>query len=221
MRRLLRENGLSIVLLLLFLVSVVGQTLSGRLHHNEERAERGQRPLTVSEYLASGAFAEAIFENWESEFLQMAAYVVLTVFLRQKGSSESKPIEGEQPVDADPRKADKRKRVPWPVRKGGWVLKLYENSLGLALGLLFLFSFLGHAIGGAKAEAEEHGRRFAWSAGETLHYMGSSRFWFESFQNWQSEFLSVALIVILSVYLRQRGSPESKPVAAPHAETEE
>lgn len=177
--------------------------------------------MTLGHYLSSGGFVESVLENWESEFLQMALYVVLTVWLRQKGSAESKPLEGHQPVDADPRAADRRRRVPWPVRRGGWVLRLYENSLGLALFLLFAASFAGHAIGGARAELEERGQAGAFDWGAATAYLGSARFWFESFQNWQSEFLSVAALVLLSVYLRQRGSPESKPVATPHDETGE
>jgi hypothetical protein len=221
-RRFAFENGLSLVLLALFSLSLVGHALTGRIHENEERAKRAEPPFTTTEYLRSGAFTESVFENWESEFLQMALYVVLTVRLRQKGSAESKPLKAKQPVDEDPRRSAKRPRVPWPVRRGGWVLRLYESSLGIALGLLFVVSFALHAVGGARERIASDGPAAGGSlAAETLSYLGTSRFWFESFQNWQSEFLSVAAIVILSVYLRQRGSPESKPVASPHDETGE
>jgi hypothetical protein len=145
--------------------------------------------------------------------------VILTVFLFQKGSSESKKLDEKEPVDRDPRKRRDKSQAPGPVRRGGWVLKLYENSLSLAFLLLFLISFAMHALGGAaeyNQEQAEHGEPSRLSA---LQYMGTSRFWFESMQNWQSEFLAIASMVLLSIVLRQRGSPESKPVDAPHSET--
>jgi hypothetical protein len=156
--------------------------------------------------------------DWESEFLQMGMYVVLTAFLFQKGSSESKPVDEAAPQDEDPRQAAKRPGVPWPVRRGGWVLTAYEHSLSALFFILFFASIIGHAIAGAKEYSDqelEHGG----APVTTLQYLGTSQFWFESFQNWQSEFLAVAVIVFASVYLRQRGSPESKPVAEPHRAT--
>ncbi len=218
MSRVWRENGLSIVVFGLFLVFLVAQSVAGHRVKVEESREHGGAPPTYGQYLTSGAFVEATFENWESEFLQMAAYVVLTVGLRQKGSAESKKLEGREKVDADPRRVKDKANAPWPVRRGGFVLTLYEHSLGLAFGLLFLLSFVAHALGGAAD----------YSQGQLLHggvpvttreYLATSRFWFESFQNWQSEFLAVGSIVVLSIFLRQRGSPESKPVAAPNSET--
>jgi hypothetical protein len=148
----------------------------------------------------------------------MAMYVILTIFLFQKGSSESKPIGKEAPQDQDPRDAPIRDATPWPVKRGGLVLKLYEHSLSILLLLLFIASFSLHAAGGASAYSDEqqsHGQ----PAVTMLQYLGTSRFWFESFQNWQSEFLAVAVLVGASVYLREKGSPESKPVAEPHYET--
>ena len=166
----------------------------------------------------TGDFAEATFENWESEFLQMGMYVVLTAFLFQRGSSESNPIDEPAPQDEDPRESQDKPGVPWPVKRGGWVLRVYENSLAGLFFLLFLVSWALHAAGGARAYSEEevaHG-------GEPVsiaEFITTSQFWFESFQNWQSEFLAVAAIVWASVYLRQRGSPESKPVAEHHFDT--
>ena len=219
MRKLLHENGLSLALLLLFLTTLVaGQTWSGHLQHNEERRDHGQPELSYGAYLQSDHFLEATMENWESEFLQMFVYVLLTVSLFQKGSSESKKLDEPEPVDRDPRESPDKKRAPWPVRRGGLILRLYENSLSLAFLLLFLASFFLHAVGGAgeyNSEQLEHG-------GETvtvLQYLGTSQLWFESFQNWQSEFLALFSMVVLSIWLRQRGSPESKPVDAPHGHT--
>jgi len=218
MRRLLRENGLSLVLGALFLVMLLGHALAGHRENNEDRREHGRVTIGFAAYLQTGHFLESVFENWESEFFQMGFYIVLTVFLRQKGSAESKSLEGKEEVDEDPRQKRADPRAPVPVRRGGWVLKLYEHSLGLAFVLLFLASFALHALSGLKLYNEErlaHGQAAA-SLGE---YVGGSRFWFESFQNWQSEFLAVLAIVGLSIFLREKGSPESKPVASPHSET--
>ena len=214
-----KRHGLLLVNAGLFAVFLIGMTLAGWQVHNEEQREHGSAVVDLATYLLSGEFGEALFENWESEFLQMGMYVVLTVFLFQRGSSESKPLDEPAPQDADPRTARVTKSTPWPVRRGGWLLGLYEYSLSLLFFTLFLASFALHAVKGAQAysaEQHEHGL-----PGVTpIEYLGTSQFWFESFQNWQSEFMVVAVIVLASVYLRQRGSPESKPVAMPHAETE-
>jgi hypothetical protein len=191
--------------------------MTGWRDHNKENAEHGQERIALSRYLASGHFWQATAENWESEFLQMAMFVLLTVCLRQKGSPESKSLEGEEAVDADPRQGRDNPRAPWPVRRGGVVLWIYAHSLSIAFALLFLMSFALHAWGGARNYSEEqlaHGE----VGSSALQYMATSRFWFESFQNWQSEFLSLAAMVYLAVYLRERGSAESKPVATPHDE---
>jgi len=220
--RFFRENGLSLAAFGLFLVCLVGQVMTGAREYNNNQREHGQPTVGTAEYLRSGHFLEITFENWESEFLQMAAFVLLTVKLRQKGSPESKELTGEEEVDEDPRDAlrspQRRAKAPWPVRRGGIVLKIYEHSLSLALMLLFALSFVVHAFGGAKEYSEEqlaHGGE----AVSTLAYVGTSRFWFESFQNWQSEFLAVGVLFVFTIFLRERGSPQSKPVAAAHSET--
>jgi hypothetical protein len=148
----------------------------------------------------------------------MFAYVLLTAFLFQKGSAESKNPDQPEAVDRDPRQSREKKDAPWPVRRGGIVLKIYENSLALALFLLFLISFMLHAIGGASEYSDQqiaHGAQ----AVTVFQYMGTAQFWFESLQNWQSEFFSIAILVVLSIFLRQKGSPESKPVDSPHSMT--
>jgi hypothetical protein len=213
-----RHHGLVIVNAALFLIFLVGMAVTGWQTSNQDLIDHGLAAETFGAFLGSGDFAEAVFENWESEFLQMGSYVVLTIFLFQKGSAESKPIGRPAPQDEDPRKHRGDPAAPWPVRRGGAWLVLYENSLLLLFAVLFLASFAGHAIGGAAAYSEdqlEHGR----SPVTAIEYLGTSQFWFESFQNWQSEFMVVAVLAGAAVYLRQRGSPESKPVAAPHAET--
>ena len=218
MRRRLRDHGLTLTMFGFFAVFLVGQIVTGQRTYNAEQREHGEATVGAAAYLRTGHFVEATFENWESEYLQMACYVLMTVFLFQRGSSESKDPDRDDPVDADPRGAAGRPDAPWPVRRGGVALALYEYSLTLALLLLFLLSFVLHALGGAReysAEQLAHGG----AAVSTLGFLQTSRFWFESFQNWQSEFLAVGSLVVLSIVLRQRGSPESKPVAAPHSET--
>jgi len=220
MRRFMRNNGLSIVLLSIFLSTLLGQSITGFQVYNNDQRDHDQPTITFGKYLTTGHFVEAVFENWESEFLQDAAYVILTVYLFQRGSSESKDPDKEDAVDADPRDSQNDPAAPWPVRRGGGWLRLYENSLFLTFLALFFAAFALHAVGGAA----EYNRQQLMQGGETVstfQYMGTAQFWFESFQNWQSEFLALFSIVTLSILLRQRGSPESKPVASPHAQTGE
>ena len=218
LRAIWHYHGLSIALLSLFLLSMVGQTLTGWYAYNEDQRAHQQSAVTLPDYLATGHFGEATFENWESEFLQMAFYVLLTAWLFQIGSSESKRPDVIELVDLDPRESPNKERAPWPVRRGGLILTLYENSLSIAFAILFLLSFSLHAATGVREfnqERLEHGEE----AVDVWRYAGSPQFWFESFQNWQSEFLSLAAMVAFTIVLRQRGSPESKPVDAPVWET--
>jgi hypothetical protein len=214
----LREHGLSVAVAGLFLCFMVAQTIAGHHQYNNDQAQHGEPPVTLKQYLQTGHFVEATAENWESEFLQMAAYVMLTIGLFQKGSSESKKLGERESVDRDPRRVPVRADSPWPVRRGGWVLAIYQHSLSIAFVLLFLGSFTLHAIGGAAAHNQEQLEHGGSPIG-VWEYLGTSQFWFESFQNWQSEFLALLAMVVLSIFLRQRGSPESKPVDAPHSQT--
>ena len=215
--RFLYENSLSLTITGLTLITIVGQALTGYRVHLDELEQWKLPAISFGQYLGSGHFIEALFENWESEFLQMGLYVVLTIKLRQKGSSESKKLYEKEEVDREPQA---KKDSPWPVKQGGFILKVYENSLSLAFFLLFLGSFYLHALGGMEIynmEQQDQGKETV----DLLGYMGTSQFWFESFQNWQSEFLSIVSIVVLSIFLRQKGSPESKPVDVPNSETED
>ena len=214
----LRRNALSLACLSAFLVLLVGMVLTGWHSFNSDQVQHGEARLSLWSYFGQGHIWEALFENWESEFLQMAAYVVLTAYLIQRGSAESKNPDQHEAVDDDPQDADRRHDVPWPVRRGGVVLKLYEHSLAIAFTLLFVGSMLGHALGGA-TEYNDELRAHGEAAVSTWQYVTGSQFWFESFQNWQSEFLAVFAIVVLTIFLREKGSSESKPVAAPHSET--
>lgn len=203
MRSFFRNNGLTLVLVGLFLASLVGHWLAGWHDENEELSDHDQPHITLAEYTTDPQFLSTVFENWESEFLQMGMYVLLTAFLIQRGSAESK-----NPDEADKDESATSRKVSW----------LYAHSLSIALLTLFAASFLLHWTFSAReaaAEAVLHGRE-----PETqLQYLTSAQLWFESFQNWQSEFLSTAVLVVLSIFLRHRGSPESKPVDAPNSQT--
>lgn len=210
--KLCRDNGLTIVLMLLFLGTWSGQFWTGLASHNEERVEHRLPEITARQYLTSGHFIESTFENWESEFLQMALFVWLTAKLYQRGSAESNPLPDE--------KTGKKKSPIRHFKNRPFLRKLYENSLGLALFTIFMISFLLHLYGGWKEQnlkiqmapspqPEMSIAAFLWSAD----------FWFQSFQNWQSEFLSVASIVVLTIFLRQKDSAQSKEMDAPHLET--
>ena len=219
MRKVIRDNGLSIVLLTLFVLFWLGQSVAGYREHSAEQLDHGSPPESYSTYLRSAHFWEATAENWESEFLQIFSYVMLTAMLFQRGSAESKDPDKPEPVDRDPRRSQGKPDAPWPVRRGGVALKLYEHSLSLSFFALFLVSIGLHALAGAAVYNEEQAEHGTAETLSFLEYATTSRFWLESFQNWQSEFLAIAAVVILSIFLRQRGSPESKPVDAPHSET--
>ena len=211
----LYRNGLTVVFMSLFLITLLAQALTGWKQHNQDLREEKQQEINLTTYLQSGHFISATFENFESEFLQMALYVMLTISLRQIGSAESKSLDEAEEVDREPRPGPD---APKAVNKGGWVAKLYASSLSICFGLLFLFSWVMHLYGSWQnhnlEQLAKHLPRESVAA-----YLGQPEFWFETFQNWQSEFLSVASIVFLTIYLRQKGSPESKPVDAPHMET--
>lgn len=211
-----RANSLSVVFAAFFLISLCGQVLTGMKEHNEEMAQDGGRAVGLGAYLKSGHFLQATFENWESEFFQMALFVILTRCLYQQGSSESKDPDKDEEVDRQPDPT--KKDAPWPVRRGGFALKVYKSSLSIAFTVLFLLSFGLHFNGSMRDYNEEQSLR-SFPTETAFQYLGNSRFWFESFQNWQSEFLSVLGIVVLSIFLRQQGSAQSKPVDAPDSQT--
>lgn len=202
LRNILRNNGLSIALLALFLISFIGQIVTGRAEYNDARVRHGDAPVDYAQYLRTGNFLEATMENWESEFLQMASYVLLTALLFQKGSAESKDPDRVDATNSEPTRS--------------W---LYAHSLSLALFALFVTSFALHAIGGAHAFNEEELWKGRADLVSPLGYLLKSRFWFESFQNWQSEFFSIWVMIVLSIFLRQKNSPESKPIGSPNSQT--
>ncbi|WP_449387427.1 DUF6766 family protein [Chryseobacterium lineare] len=211
----LYRNSLSIVLIIFMISCLTAQFFTGWKTENKELMENGSAALSLGQYVYSGHFIQATFENWESEFLQMMLYVLLTVSLRQKGSSESKSLDKEEDVDKEP---VPHVNAPWPVKKGGIWLKMYKHSLSMAFAVLFIISFSLHFYGSLKEYNEEQISKEKPTISAS-QYITESRFWFESFQNWQSEFLAVASLVILSIWLREKGSPESKPVDMSHDET--
>jgi hypothetical protein len=221
MRRLARENSLGLVFLALFLVALVLQAVAGHAAYDDEQAAHGEPGISLWTYVSSSAFAVSVMENWQSEYLQFTLFIVLTVWLFQRGSPESKEL------DARGRESDERQRVgrhagsdsPWPARRGAGIARaLYENSLLVVMGAIWVASWFAQSLTGMvehNAEQVQHRQpELSW-----LAYVGSGDFWQRTLENWQSEFLAVGSMAIFAVYLRQRGSPESKPVGAPHDAT--
>ena len=220
MRRFLRDNGLTLFFLLIMVVALVGQAVSGVLDRNDRVVSQGGYPVSLRDYVTGSQFAVDVAENWQSEYLQFFLFITATVWLVQRGSPESKPVEA-QGAGSD---ADQRTGVralpssPAPARAGGLSTRLYGWSLGLTMGVIFLLSWLVQSVTGRAAfnsdRLADHRDTLSWT-----EYLFSPDFWNRTLQNWQSEFLAVASMVVFSIYLRQRGSSESKPVGAPHHRT--
>jgi hypothetical protein len=220
MKRYLRENALGLAFGVLFLIVLVGEAIAGHADFNQQQLTEGLPPVSLGRYVTSASFGADVSENWQSEYLQFFLYIFLTVWLLQKGSPESKALDQvglesdkEQQVGAF---ADENSPA-WAKRRG-WRLSLFSNSLGVAMGVIFFASWLTQSIAGAAAFNE---RQLAdlqdpvsWGG-----YLLEPDFWNRTLQNWQSELLAVASMAILSIYLRQRGSPQSKPVGAAHTLT--
>lgn len=214
MRRFAKDNGLTLVLMAMFLASVTAHLIAGWRFAIAEHLAHGLPPIGLFAYAAGAAFWSSIFENWESEFLQMSAYVALTAMLFQRGSAESRDPDAP-PRDGDIARAAAKPGAPAMLRAGRMIGWVYAHSLGIVLFALFLASFVLHwrfSALAAAADARIHGQL----PPSMLGYLGDPQLWFESFQNWQSEFLSTAVLVVLTIYLRQKDSPESKPLGAPH-----
>jgi len=218
----LRANALSLGFGVLFLVTLVGQALSGVSDFNSQQIAEGLEPVSLLAYVTSSSFAVDVMENWQSEYLQFLLYIVATVWLIQRGSAESKE-PGEEGTESDEQQKVGRhaeEESPTWARTGDWRTALYSRSLGLLMGALFLLTWGASAVAGwAAFNSEQLGQR--QDPVSFVGYFGEADFWNRSFQNWQSEMLAVGSMAIFSVYLRQRGSPESKPVGAAHADTGE
>ena len=221
MKRFARDNGLSLFFGALFLGAVFFQSIAGHSAHNEEQLEHGGQAVSWGRYVTSSDFGQALLENWQSEFLQFTFFIVATIWLIQRGSNESKPIENRGRESEQMQKLGRHAgpRAPrWARLHGGLRRSLYSNSLLLVMSTIFVLSWFGQSVTGwseYNAEQEEHEQAaVSWQS-----YLTTGRFWEETLQNWQSEFLAVGTMAIFTVYLRQRGSPESKPVGAAHDET--
>jgi hypothetical protein len=219
-KALLRENSLTLAFSVLLLAALVGQALTGEASYNEAASDAGLPTLTLGQYVTSSQFAVDVAENWQSEYLQFLLYILLTVWLLQKGSPESKPL------DKAGRESDKEQKLgrhadadsPTWAKSGGWRTSLYSRSLGLAMGTVFLGSWTAQLVAGRSAfnaeQLQDLQDPLGWGG-----YLQAPDFWNRTFQNWQSEFLAVGSMVVFGIYLRERGSPESKPVGSAHAET--
>jgi hypothetical protein len=219
-KRFVRENSLGLVFGLLFLVVLVGQAFAGLADFNQMQLREGLGEVSLGRYLTSASFATDVAENWQSEYLQFFLYTFLTVWLLQKGSPESKSLD-EAGLESDRDQKVGRyatEASPKWARAAGWRRTLLSNSLGLVMGLIFLGSWLAQSIAGVAAYNEEQlgdlQDPVSWG-----QYVREPDFWNRTLQNWQSELLAVASIAILAIYLRQRGSPQSKPVGAAHTDT--
>jgi hypothetical protein len=216
----LRDHSLTLAFTILLFGSLVGQAFSGLARANEAAADAGLPASTMAEYLTSSSFAVDIVENWQSEYLQFLLYILLTVWLLQKGSPESKPL------DQAGRESDKDQKIlahaerdsPAWAKVRGWRLSVYSHSLGLVMGLAFIGSWGAQFVAGHSAYNAEQLQDLQTPLG-WAEYATAPDFWNRTFQNWQSEFLAVASMVVFSIYLRERGSPESKPVGEPHDAT--
>ncbi len=220
MRTFLRENSLTIVFALLFFVALVGHAFAGWAEHNNQQLASGLDPLSLGQYVTSATFAVDVTENWQSEYLQFLLYIFATVWLVQRGSPESKEL-GKEGIGSDKDQLiGKYARPDSPAwaRVGGWRTTLFSRSLGLTMGAIFVASWLVQSVAGWAAFNEEQLKQLLdplpW-----LGYLTSADFWSRSLQNWQSEFLAVGSMAVLSIYLRQRGSPESKPTGSAHSDT--
>jgi hypothetical protein len=220
MRRFVRENGLSLVFLTFFVLAVVGQAIAGWDEFNNDATAHSEATIALGRYLTSSSFGNALLENWQSEYLQFTLYILLTVWFVQRGSPESKELDkagGESDEDQLVGEHAKPDSPRW-ARTGGVKTRLYSNSLVIVMTGIWLLSWFGQSVTGwSEYNADQithHEATVNW-----LGYLGSASFWEATLQNWQSEFLAVGSMAVLSIYLRQRGSPESKPVGAAHEAT--
>jgi hypothetical protein len=220
MRRFLKQNSLSIVFLLLFLGALGGQAIAGHADFNEQQERHGDPTMSLGRYVVSSEFGVDVMENWQSEYLQFSLLILGTVWLLQRGSPESKEL------DKAGRESDEQQKVgdyaqrnsPRWAKVAGIRRTIYENSLLLVMGAIWVGTWFAQSVTGLaqynSERLDHHMDTVTWAS-----YLGRPDFWNRTLQNWQSEFLAVGSMAILSVYLRQRGSPNSKPVGSPHSST--
>jgi hypothetical protein len=215
-----RSNGLALFFGALFLATLVGQAFTGQDEFNHAQIAHQEDPVSVAQYVTSSGYWVDVLENWQSEYLQFTLFIVATVWLLQRGSPESKePDEAGRESDKDQRIGQyATERSPKWARARGLRLWVYSNSLLLVMGTIWVASWLGQSITGRVVynaeQLDHHEAAVGWA-----HYVTTSDFWNRTLQNWQSEFLAVGSMAVLAIYLRQRGSPESKPVGTAHDTT--
>ena len=220
MKRFLFENGLTLFFLTLLLLALVGQSIAGLAEFNSQQAVSGLQTLSYRQYLVSSDFSVDVAENWQSEFLQFLLFIFATVWLVQRGSSESKELAKVGPESDEEQKVGEHAEPDSPAWAGAGGLRqaVYSRSLGITMGTIFVLSWLAQSIAGRAAfngqQLSQRQDPVSW-----FGYITSADFWSRTLQNWQSEFLAVAAMAIFAVYLRQRGSPESKPVGTSHDTT--
>jgi hypothetical protein len=220
MRRFVRDNGLGLFFGGIFLATLVAQALVGHADFNHLQLRHHDDPISLGRYVLSSDFGSDVMENWQSEYLQFTLYIVTTVWLLQRGSPESKEMDKAGLNSDEEQKVGEHATAKSPrwVRLGGWRTRLYSHSLVLVMTTIWLGSWGVQSVTGHVAyNAEQFDHQQA--AVSWLGYIGTSDFWNRTLQNWQSEFLAVGSMAVFSIYLRQRGSPESKPVGAPHEAT--
>jgi hypothetical protein len=218
--RFLRENSLSLFFGALLLLSVAGQSVAGQHQYNAEAVEHGERTISWAHYVKTPEFGGDLLENWQSEFLQFSLYILATVWLLQRGSSESKPLDEAGLESDEEQKVRSHAGADSPAwaKVAGARLWIYSNSLMLVMTSIFFLSWFGQSLNGWRAF--DNSRREHMSTPISYgEYLVNADFWDRSLQNWQSEFLAVGSMAAFTIYLRQRGSPESKPVGAPHDDT--
>ena len=220
MRRFLFENSLSLFFAAIFLASIVGQSFAGQRAYNAEQREHEEPAVSWLDYVLSPDFGGAVMENWQSEFLQFTLFILATVWLVQKGSNESKKLEdvGVESKQQQKLEGYAPENAPRWAKRRDWTRYVYENSLLLAMSLIFLLTWFVQSLNNWRFQNEEH-REHGEAPVGWADYVTSADFWERTLQNWQSEFLAVGTMAAFTIYLRQRGSPESKPVGAPHEET--
>lgn len=212
-----RRHRLSLFFGLIFILALFGQSIAGLVAYNEDQLAHGQASVDYLHFITSSAFVVDVAENWQSEFLQFFLFILATVWFVQQGSPESKRLGDEGLGSDEDQLVGEHARPDSPrwARARGLRLWLYSNSLLLVMGLIFVLSWSAQAVAGTvvyNAEQAEHGQPPVTVIG----YVSSADFWNRTLQNWQSEFLAVGCMVAFSIYLRQRGSSESKPVGTPH-----
>jgi hypothetical protein len=220
MRRFIRENSLGIFFGVLFLLALAGQAIAGHIAYNQDQLAHGEHAVSLGRYVISSDFANAVAENWQSEYLQFMLFMLATVWLLQRGSPESKELDKPGLESDEEQKVGSHapRDAPGWARAGDWRTSVYSNSLLIVMSVIFIGSWFAQSVTGwtefNQMQAEHHEQAVSWTG-----YLGEADFWEATLENWQSEFLAVGSFAVFAIFLRQRGSSQSKPVGEPHDAT--